>query len=100
MAQLQQIVYGRFVGNGHSSGCLWRHEIESARDVSLHVLAMNNGIQHSMLQQELAGLETLWEFLADGLLNHARSGKTYQSSRLGDVQIAQHGVRSGHTAGR
>ena len=75
MAQLQQLVYGRFVGNGHSLGCLWRHEIKSASNVRLHVLAMDHRVQHSVLHEKFAGLEAFRQFLADGLLNHARPAK-------------------------
>src|ERR1700749_2817727 len=78
--------------NGFRLGGIWRHEIESASDIGLHISAMHHSIKHSVLNQELAGLEAFRQFLADGLLDHARTSEADQRSRLGNVQIAQHGV--------
>src|SRR5258708_33988639 len=80
------------------SGGLRGHEVQSARDVRLHVFAVDHGVKHAVLQEELAALKTFRQLLADGLLDHARSGETDQRARLCDVQIAQHGVRGGHAA--
>src|SRR5882762_5914495 len=74
------------------SGGLWGHEVQRAPDVRLHVFTVDHGVEHAVLQQELAALNPFRQLLTDGLLNHARSGETDQRARLGDVQIAQHGV--------
>ena len=61
--------------------------------------AVHHGVQHAVLQQEFAALEALGQLLADGLLDHARAGESDQRAGFGDIQVAQHGERSGHAAG-
>src|SRR5438094_10601246 len=66
-----------------------RHEqFKGVANESLKVFAMDYGIEHSVLQEELAALKSGGKFLADGLFNHARPGKSGQSPGLGDIQIA------------
>ena len=43
-------------------------------------------------------LEPLGQLFADGLFDHAWAGKTDQGVRLGNLHIAQHGVRCGDAA--
>ena len=52
-----------------------------------------------MLEQELGGLESLRQVLADGLLDHPRAGETDHGARLGEDEIALHGVGGRYAAG-
>src|SRR5258708_15247976 len=79
---------------------LWRHEVESPGDKALHVFALNHGVKHAVLQKELAGLESFRQLLANGLFDHARTSKANQRSRLRNIKVAQHGVRSRNAARR
>src|SRR5438270_649289 len=45
---------------------------EHLREAIAHLLAMDDGVDHSVLQQELAGLESLGQLLPQGLLDDAR----------------------------
>src|SRR5438067_46735 len=75
------------------SGAGSRHEFQGASNVRLELLAMDHRIEHSMFQQKLRALESLRQFLADGLFDHTGAGKSDQSSRLSDIQVTQHGER-------
>ena len=61
---------------------------------------MDDGVEHAVFEEEFAALEALREFLPDGLLDDAGSGETDEGSRLGDIQVAQHGERCGDAARR
>jgi hypothetical protein len=50
--------------------------------------------------QIFRALETRRQFLADGLLDDARAGEADQGARLGQMDVAQHGVGGGDAAGR
>src|SRR3989441_3772785 len=78
---------------------LGQKQVERVGDVGLQVFARDDGIEKAVLQQELGGLKTLGQLLANGLLDDARAGETDQRAGLGDVQITQHGVAGGHAAG-
>src|SRR6185312_1052960 len=75
MAQGKQICDRGFVGDRHGSGGLWAHEFQSSRYIVLQFFAVNNSIQHAMLQEEFTSLKTLRKFLPDSLLNHAWTGE-------------------------
>ena len=51
-------------------------------------------------QQKLAALKAFRQFLADRLLDDARTRETDQRAGLGDVQVAQHGEAGGDAARR
>ena len=72
---------------------------ERRGDVRLHFQARHHGVEHAVLQQELAALEAFGQLLADGLLDDARAGEADQGAGFGDVQVAQHGVAGGDAAG-
>src|SRR5882724_6376802 len=84
---------------GTALGRLWRHEVEGPRDKGLQIFALDHGVKHAVLQKKLAGLEARRQLLANGLLNNARPGKPNQRTRLRDIQVAQHGVRSRNASG-
>ena len=55
-------------------------------DKALHFFSGHDCIQEAMLQQKLRPLESVWQFLPNGLLDHARPGKADQRARLGNVR--------------
>src|SRR5580693_5382385 len=62
-------------GVAHTRGSN-QEEIQRAREIVLQVRAFHDAIQKSVLQQELASLETIRKFLAYGLLDDPRTGKS------------------------
>ena len=56
---------------------------------------MNNHVYGAVVQQEFAALETLGQFLPDGLFNDIRAGKTGPRLGLGDIDITQQCQRGG-----
>ena len=60
---------------------------------------MDDRVEKALFHQELTALETLRQFLADGLLDHARAGKANQRAGFGNVEVAQHGKAGGDAAG-
>ena len=69
-------------------------------DHVLQLAAIDDDVEHAVLEQELAALEPLGQRLADGLLDDARAGEADQRLRLGDVQVAEHREAGRHAAGR
>jgi glycine hydroxymethyltransferase len=68
------------------------HErVRSSRRRRLELGAIDDDVQESVLQQELTALEPVREILADRLLDDAWPGEPDQCTRLGDVEITQHG---------
>ena len=63
------------------------------------LVAMHHHVDHAVLVQILRALEAFGQLLADGLLDDARTGEADQRARLGDVDVAQHGVGRGDAAG-
>ena len=61
----------------------------------LQVAAVHDPVDEAVLQQELAGLETLGQLHADRLLDDAGAGESDQGLGLGEDEIAQ-----GREAGR
>src|SRR5436190_960636 len=52
--------------------------LEAAGERVLHVDAVDDEVDHPVLEQELAALEAVGELLPDGLLDHARPGEADQ----------------------
>ena len=72
-------------------------------DRAIVVLSSRRSTIRSMkpfLDQELAALEALGQFLPDRLFDDARSGESDERLGLRDVQIAQHREARRHAAGR
>src|SRR5215470_14493442 len=74
------------------------HKVESACNVWLQLLPRHHGVEHAVVKQELAALETLRKLLTNGLFNHAGPGKTNQGARFGDIEVSQHSERRRDTA--
>ena len=60
---------------------------------------MGDHVDHAMFQQIFGALESFGQFLTNCLLNHPLSGKADERARLCNLDIAQHCVRRGDTAG-
>src|SRR6266404_4820398 len=79
---------------------LRQEKIECGRDISLQVLAMNDGVEEPVLQKKLGRLKAFGKLLTHGLFDDTRAGKTDQRARLGNVDVAQHRVARSDAAGR
>src|SRR5258705_13032131 len=62
------------------------HKLQGTRNVRLELLAVDYCIQHAVLQQKLGALESLGQFLADGLFDHSWTGESDERSGFGDIQ--------------
>ena len=60
---------------------------------------MHDHVHHAVLGEIFGALEAFRQFLADGLLDHARAGKADQRAGLGDMHVAEHGIGGGDAAG-
>ena len=60
---------------------------------------MHHHVDHAVIPQVFGALESVRQFLADGLLDHAGAGKADQRAGFGDLHVAQHGVGRGDAAG-
>src|SRR5262245_2334878 len=71
-------------------GCSWSPGQQPAQfsERRAQFMPMHHHVDHAMLCEILGALETLRQFLADGLLDHAWAGKTDQRARLGYLYIA------------
>jgi hypothetical protein len=77
----------------------WPQQAQELGDAPAQILALHDHVHHAVLHQELGALEALGQLLADGLLDHPRSGEPDQGLGLGDDHVAQHGEAGGHAAG-
>ena len=69
-------------------------------DGRAQIVAMHHHVDHAVGEQVLGLLKAFRQLFADGLLDDARAGETDQRARLGDLHVAEHGVRGGDAAGR
>ena len=74
------------------------HESKRSRDGALHFAAIDDEVEHAMLEQKLAALKSLGQLLANRLLDDARAGKADERAGLGNVQIAEHREARGDAA--
>src|SRR5258707_1670177 len=70
-------------------------EIEGAGDEGLEVLAMDDGVEETVFEEEFGALKSFGVFLADGLLDDARAGETDERAGFTDVEVAEHGDAAG-----
>ncbi len=63
-------------------------------------MAMHHHVHHAVRFQIFGALEAGRQLLADGLLDHARTGKTDQRAGLGDMHVAEHRIGRRDAAGR
>src|SRR6266852_4726916 len=74
-------------------------EIEGAGDEGLEVLAVDDGVEKTVFEEEFGTLKSFGKFLADGLLDDARAGETDERAGFADVEVAEHGEAGGNAAG-
>src|SRR5881628_1626665 len=60
-----------------------KEEVQGMDQVSAHLTPVDDGVEHSVLEQELRALKTLRELLPDRLLDDARPGEADQSAGFG-----------------
>src|SRR5947207_1992888 len=72
------------------TGLRIHEEFERGRNEALHILAMDNRVDHSMFDEELASLEAFRELLPDGLFDNSRSRESDERAWFGDIEVAQH----------
>ncbi len=65
----------------------------------LQRVAVDDHVDHAMLEQIFGALESFGQFLADGLLDHPLAGEADQRARLGDLDVAEHRIAGGDAAG-
>ena len=66
---------------------------------AFHLRAVHDAIDEPMVQQIFRCLEIIRQLLFDRLLDDAPSCKPDQRSRLGHIDVANHGVAGGNAAG-
>src|SRR5216684_667198 len=71
-------------------------KIEGAGDERFEVLAVDDGVEESVLEQEFGALKAFGEFLANGLLDDARSSESNKRAGFADIEVAKHGEAGGH----
>src|SRR6266849_4162359 len=74
-------------------------EIERAGDEGLEVLAVDDGVEKTVFEQEFGTLKSFGELLANGLLDHAGAGETDERAGFADIEVAKHGEAGGDAAG-
>src|SRR5258708_4435551 len=71
-------------------------EIEGACDEGFEILAVDDGVEEAVLKQEFGALKAFGEFLANGLLDDARTGESNERAGLANVEVAEHGEAGGN----
>ena len=62
------------------------------RQRGAQLVAMDDHVDHAVLEQIFGALEAFRQLLADRLGDDARAGETDLRAGLGDLDVAQHGV--------
>src|SRR5260370_203585 len=70
---------------------------EELRKPVAHLLAVDDGVDHAVLHQELAALEPFRQLLPDGLLDDARPGEAEQCLGLRQDHVSEEGEGGRHT---
>src|SRR5713226_9517544 len=74
-------------------------KIEGASDKGLEVLAVDDGVEKAVFEQEFGALKSFGELLPDGLFNDAGAGEADERAGFTDVEVAEHGKAGGDAAG-
>src|SRR2546428_5767742 len=75
------------------------HKVERLDDEGPHLAAIDDGVDHAVLQEKLGSLKVLGQLLPDRLFDHSRAGETDESFRLSQDQITEHRKTRGHASG-
>ena len=73
--------------------------MDEPRQRRAHVVSVHDHINHAVLAEIFRALETVRQFLANRLFDHALPGKADQRAGFSNVNVAEHRVRSAHSAG-
>src|SRR5437660_12287530 len=74
-------------------------KIEGAGDERFKFLAVDDGVEETVFEQEFGALKAFGEFLANGLLDDARAGESNERPGLANVEISEHREADGNAAG-
>src|SRR5690606_6912774 len=69
---------------------------QKGRKSAVEVSSVHYKIKESVSKHELSTLEPFRQIFSNGLTDHTRTGEADQSAGLSDVEITEHGVRSGN----
>src|SRR6266478_8812647 len=73
-------------------------KIEGAGDKGLELLAVDDGVEESVFEQEFGALKSFGKFLANGLLDDARSSESNERAGFADIEVAQHSEAGSNAA--
>src|SRR5260370_41593274 len=73
-----------------------QEQVKGAGDKGFEVLAVDDGVEKAVLEQEFRALESFGEFLANGLLDDARSSESNERAGLANIEVAEHGETGGN----
>src|SRR5882757_11428852 len=76
-----------------------QEQVEGAGDERLELLAVDDGVEESVFEQEFGALKSFGKFLANGLLDDARAGESNERAGFANVEVAKHGEAGRDTAG-
>src|SRR5260370_4535788 len=73
-----------------------QEQVKGAGDKGFEVLAVDDGGEKAVLEQEFRALESFGEFLANGLLDDARTSKSNERAGLANIEVAEDGETGGN----
>src|SRR3954470_2026522 len=76
-----------------------RQIIEQQSEAAAQLLAVDDHVDHAVLEQIFGALEAFRQLLADRVLDHPLAGEADQGAGLGDMDVAEHRIGSGDSAG-
>src|SRR5437867_11908928 len=76
-----------------------KEEVNRIDEVAAQVAAIDDSVQHPMLEEKFGPLEALGQLLADCLFYDTRARKSDLCPGLVDYQVIQHGIACGDPAG-
>src|SRR3989442_4687307 len=74
------------------------HKVERLDDEGPHLAAIDDGVDHAVLQEKLGSLKIFGQLLSDRLFDHSRAGETDESFWLGQDQITEHRKTRSHAS--
>src|SRR5690554_924631 len=79
-------------------GLLTPQQLKENSQLVFQLPSVNNEVQETMFQHKFRTLETLRKILSNGLANYPRPRKANQRSRLCNIKVPQHDIRSRHSS--
>src|SRR5713226_3312243 len=87
------------IGNSWDYPGSVQEKIEGVGDEGLEVLAVDDGVEKAVFEEEFGALKAFGELLSDGLFNDAWAGEADECAGFADVKVAEHGEAGGDAAG-